>query len=191
MCPAGNEVVFYLRNGELTNKPKVVVSRCLGFAACRWNGVIIANRFVEYLGKYVEFLTVCPECEIGLGVPREPIRMVQKGSGLALVQPATGADLTGTMVSFSHNFLDSLAQVDGFLLKSKSPSCGLAKVPVYVNSDDEQYFDKGSGFFARAVLERFPDTPVEDESCLDDLRRHDKWLTAVFDRVNFRRPAGK
>ena len=169
----------------MTNKPKVVVSRCLGFAACRWNGATIENRLVEYLGKYVEFLTVCPECEIGLGVPRQPIRMVQKGSALALVQPANGADLTDKMVSFSYDFLDSLDQVDGFLLKSKSPSCGLAKVPVYVDSDDEYYFDKGSGFFARAVLERFPGTPVEDEGCLDDLKRREKWLTAVFGRVNF------
>ncbi len=169
----------------MTSKPKVVVSRCLGFAACRWNGAIIENSLVEYLGKYIEFLTVCPECELGLGVPRQPIRMVQKGCDLALVQPATGADLTNKMVSFSHDFLDSLNHVDGFLLKSKSPSCGLAKVPVYVDSDDEQYFTKRSGFFARAVLKHFPDTPVEDEGCLDDLQRREKWLEAVFDRVGF------
>ena len=172
----------------MTNKPKVVVSRCLGFAACRWNGAIIENRLVEYLGKYIEFLTVCPECEIGLGVPRQAIRMVQKGCGLALVQPASGADLTDKMVSFSRDFLDSLDPVNGFLLKSKSPSCGLAKVPVYVDPDDEQYLDKGSGFFARAVLKHFPDTPVEDEGCLDDLKRREKWLTAVFNRASLCRP---
>ena len=190
MCPADNDVVFCGRNGKLTNKPKVVVSRCLGFAVCRWNGAAIENRFVKHLGKYVEYLTVCPECEIGLGVPRQPILMVQKGSGLALVQPATGADLTDKMISFSRDFLDSLVQVDGFLLKSRSPSCGLDNVPIYAGPDDEQPFDKGPGFFARAVLEHFPDTPAEDEDRLADLKLREKWLAAVFTRARFRRLAG-
>ena len=165
---------------NMTSKPKIVVSRCLGFAVCRWNGATIENRLLEHLGKYVEFLTVCPECEIGLGVPRQPICMVQKGTGLALVQPATEADLTDKMVSFSCDFLDSLTLVDGFLLKRNSPSCGLSNVPIYADPDDEQPLDKGPGFFARAVLERFPDTPAEDEDCLEDLIRREKWLTAVF-----------
>ena len=171
---------------KLTNKPKVVVSRCLGFAVCRWNGAAIENRLVAHLGKSVEFLAVCPECEIGLGVPRQPILMVRKGSYLALVQPATGVDLTDKMVSFSHNFLDSLNQVDGFLLKRNSPSCGLDNVPVYADPDDEQYLEMSPGFFARVVLERFPDMPVIDEDGLDDLTLREKWLTAVFNRARHR-----
>jgi uncharacterized protein YbbK (DUF523 family) len=164
---------------NVTSKPIIVVSRCLGFAVCRWNGAAIENSLVKDLANSVEFITVCPECEIGLGVPRPPILMVQKDSGLALVQPATGADLTERMETFSHNFLDSLDRVDGFLLKRKSPSCGVANVPIFADPDAEQPIEKGPGFFARAVLERFPDTPIEDESCLEDLSRREKWLTAV------------
>ena len=160
-------------------KPIIVVSRCLGFAICRWNGVAIENSLVRELGKEVELITVCPECAIGLGVPRQPILMVQKSSGLALVQPATGADLTRRMVDFSHDFLDSLDRVDGFLLKRKSPSCGVANVPIYADPHDEQPMDKGPGFFARAVLERFPDTPIEDENCLEDLSRRGTWLRNI------------
>ncbi|MEA3334179.1 MAG: DUF523 domain-containing protein [Pseudomonadota bacterium] len=166
----------------MTRKPIIVVSRCLGFAVCRWNGATIENNLVNDLGQQVEFITVCPECEVGLGVPRQPILMVQKDSGVALIQPATGADLTCRMITFSHIFLDSLDRVDGFLLKRKSPSCGLANVPIYAEPDDEQPLDKGPGFFARAVLERFPDTPIEDEGCLEDLSRREKWLTAVAKR---------
>ena len=171
----------------MTNKPKVAVSRCLGFAVCRWNGAVIENRMVEHLGKLVDFILVCPECEIGLGVPRQPIRMVQESTGLTLVQPMTGVDLTARMTSFSHNFLNSIDQVDGFLLKRKSPSCGLANVPIYAGLDDEEPLDKGPGFFARVVLERFPDTPVVDEDGLDDCKRFKEWLTAVFNRARFRR----
>ena len=167
----------------MINKPKIVVSRCLGFAVCRWNAVAIENSLIKDLAKQLEFITVCPECEIGLGVPRQPILMVQKDSGLALVQPATGADLTEQMESFSHNFLDSLNQVDGFLLKRKSPSCGVANVPIFADPNDEQPVANGPGFFARAVLERFPDRPIEDESCLEDLSRREKWLTAVTKRL--------
>ena len=163
----------------MTRKPIIVVSRCLGFAICRWNGAVIENSLVKDLAKSVEFKTVCPECEIGLGVPRPPILIVQKDSGLALVQPETGVDLTGRMNSFSHNFLDSLDRVDGFLLKRKSPSCGVANVPIFADPAAEQPIEKGPGFFARAVLERFSDTPIEDESCLEDLSRREKWLKLV------------
>lgn len=170
----------------MTNKPKVVVSRCLGFAICRWNGAAIENRIIEDLGEQVNFITVCPEFEIGLGVPREPILIVKKSFGLRLVQPATGVDLTDKMTTFSHAFLNSIDQVDGFLLKRKSPSCGLDNVPVYAGPNDEQSIDQGSGFFARAVLERFPDTPVVDEGQLEDSILREKWLKAVFNRARLR-----
>jgi len=163
----------------VSRKPIIVVSRCLGFAVCRWNGVAIKSSLVNDLAKQVEFITVCPECEIGLGVPRQPIRLVQKESGLALVQPAAGADLTARMKTFSYNFISSLARVDGFLLKRKSPSCGIANIPIYSNLAADQPFAQGSGLFAQAVLEHFPDTPVEDETCLADHDCREKWLTDV------------
>ena len=111
---------------NLRRKPVVVVSRCLGFGICRWNGAVLECRLVDELKSEVDFIPVCPECEIGLGLPRPPIRLVQKDSALALMQPETGFDLTAEMVAFAEKFLRSLDRVDGFLLKRKSPSCGLA-----------------------------------------------------------------
>jgi uncharacterized protein YbbK (DUF523 family) len=82
-------------------KPRVVVSRCIGFEAARWDGKIIVDKFIRSLNSYVEFIPVCPEIEIGLGVPREPIRIVKRGNELRLIQPATGLDFTEKMQQFA------------------------------------------------------------------------------------------
>jgi uncharacterized protein YbbK (DUF523 family) len=152
----------------LRKKPVVVVSRCLGFGVCRWNGAALACRLVDELKNEVEFIPVCPECETGLGMPRSPIRLVQKDSGLALIQPETGLDLTCEMVGFAEKFLQSLKQVDGFLLKRKSPSCGLVGIPVYAAPEAEiPIHQNGVGFFAAAAGKYLSDIPKVDEECPD------------------------
>lgn len=149
----------------MRKKPVIVVSRCLGFGICRWNGAALACRLVDELQTEVDFVPVCPECEIGLGRPRPPIRLVQKDSALALMQPETGLDLTVEMIDFVETFLQSLAQVDGFLLQRKSPSCGLAGIPVYAAPDAKVPLNKnGVGFFARAAGELFPNIPKTDDA---------------------------
>lgn len=75
-------------------KPIVVASKCLGFAHCRYDGQMLENPLVAKLQKYVEFQPVCPEMEIGLGVPRNPIRIVEMDGKQMLHQPATGKDVT-------------------------------------------------------------------------------------------------
>jgi len=148
----------------LRRKPVVVVSRCLGFGICRWNGAALECHLVDELKNEVDFIPVCPECEIGLGLPRPPIRLVRKASALALLQPETGLDLTAEMVAFAEKFLRSLDRVDAFLLKRKSPSCGLADIPVYAAPDAKVPLNKnGSGFFARSMGRYFPDIPKVDE----------------------------
>jgi len=111
-------------------KPVVVVSKCITFEPVRWNGQIIASEFVEKLKAYVNFISVCPEVEIGLGVPRDPVRIVLVNGEKKLLQPATGFDFTEKIAKFSESFLDSLEAVDGFVLKSASPSSGFKNVKV-------------------------------------------------------------
>ncbi len=150
---------------SLKRKPVIVVSRCLGFGVCRWNGAVLESPLVAALQNEVDFIPVCPECEIGLGCPRPPIRLVRKDLGISLIQPETGIDLTSRMVDFSQRFLCSLSHVDGFLLKRKSPSCGLADIPIYAAPAADSYLDKtGTGLFARAAGELFPKTPKIDEA---------------------------
>ena len=85
-------------------KPRVVVSRCLGFDACRWNGEIIGSDAVEKLRDRVEFVTVCPEQDIGLGVPRKPINLVLVDGVVRVTQSETGRDLTEKLKEFSEAF---------------------------------------------------------------------------------------
>lgn len=81
-------------------KPWVVVSRCLGFAPCRYDGSVIPNPVGAALQTHVEFVPVCPEVEIGLGVQRPPIRLV-RDSPVRLIQPDTGQDLTAKTEAFA------------------------------------------------------------------------------------------
>lgn len=164
-------------------KPKVVVSKCLGFSKCRWNGVTIPDHFVKALRKHVSFVPVCPEVEIGLGVPRDTIRIVNN----RLIQPSTGKDLTEKMNKFSDRFLDKLKDVDGFILKYKSPSCGLKNVPVYPGTGKVQAKSSGPGFFGRKVLEKYAGLPIEDEGRLKNFRIREHFLTKLFTFADFKR----
>jgi len=166
--------------------PRVVFSRCLGFDACRYNGQTIHDDTVESLVPFVEPITVCPEMAIGLGVPREPIRLIEEKGGLALFQPATGRDVTAEMASFADRFLDELTDIDGFVLKYRSPSCGPTQVRVYNSRAPEAGHRKGSGAFGGRVLERFGELAVEDEGRLQnfDIRQH--FLTKLFTLTRFR-----
>jgi len=171
-------------SGELrtrTPKPTVVVSRCLGFEACRWDGRTVEGPFVQRLAAYVDFRTVCPEVALGLGVPREPVRVVLVRGKPRLRQPATGRDLTAAMGEFAGDFLDNLKSVDGFLFTSRSPSCGLRDVKVYPPGDEAAALTaRGTGVFARAVGERFPGVVALDEARLRNVRLRDHFLIRVF-----------
>jgi len=166
--------------------PRVVFSRCLGFEACRYNGQTIRDDTVESLVPFIEPITVCPEMAIGLGVPREPIRLIEEKGEHVLLQPATGRDVMAQMASFADQFLDELTNVDGFILKYRSPSCGLSQVRVYNSRAPRAGHRKGMGAFGGRVMERFSDLAVEDEGRLQnfDIRQH--FLTKLFTLARFR-----
>lgn len=167
-------------------KPVVVLSKYLEFAPCRYNGAMIPDRFVRQLEPHVLFLPVCPEVEIGLGVPRDPVRIVSEKGALRLLQPATGRDLSERMGRFSDQFLTSLSEVDGFILKNRSPSCGIKDVKRFPRMDVETPVGKGAGFFAAEVLERFPGLAIEDEGRLNHPKIRDHFLTKLFTLARFR-----
>ena len=100
-------------------KPRIVISKCIEFDFCRYNSQIIRSEIVSKLKPHVEFLPICAEVEIGLGVPRDPIRIVEKQTKKYLLQPTTGRDVTEAMNSFVHQYLASLHGIEGFLLKSQ------------------------------------------------------------------------
>lgn len=168
------------------SKPIVVLSKCLEFEACRYNGQVIPDTFVKKIEPYVNFKPVCPEVEIGLGVPRDPIRVTSQGNETRLIQAATGRDISSKMLSFADNYLKSLKDVDGFILKSRSPSCGIKDVKLFPNSEDCAAIGKTRGFFAGKVLERFPGLAIEDEGRLKNFKIRDHFLTKLYLSANFR-----
>lgn len=168
-------------------RPKVVVSRCLGFDHCRYNGGIISSPIVANLMEYVDFLPVCPEVEIGLGVPRTPVRIVLEDGEQRLVQFASGRDVTEVMEEFCTDFLGSAGDIDGFILKYRSPSCGIKDVKVYPDAAlKSAAIGKTSGYFGGAVLKEFPYLPVEDEGRLRNARIKEHFMTRLFMLAAFR-----
>jgi uncharacterized protein YbgA (DUF1722 family)/uncharacterized protein YbbK (DUF523 family) len=168
-------------------KPTVVISRCLEFDRCRYNGQVIPDTFVRSLKDFVDFQPVCPEVSIGLGIPRDPIRIVSEGDKKILYQPATGRDITSEMERFTKEYLNSLKEVDGFILKHGSPSCGLKNVKVYSGREQVTRTFKNSGFFGGKVLEVFPGFAIEDEGRLKNFTIREHFLTSIFALARFRK----
>jgi uncharacterized protein YbgA (DUF1722 family)/uncharacterized protein YbbK (DUF523 family) len=167
-------------------RPNVVISNCLELSACRYNGQLIHDDFVKKLGQHVNYIPVCPEVAIGLGIPRFPIRMVSQGANIRLIQPATKSDLTDKMHQFSSDFLSQLNDVDGFILKFRSPTCGLKDVRIYSKTEKSTAVGKTAGFFGGKVLEMFPGLAIEDEGRLRSLKIREHFLTKLFTLASFR-----
>jgi uncharacterized protein YbgA (DUF1722 family)/uncharacterized protein YbbK (DUF523 family) len=147
---------------------------------------MIPSEAVKILMPHVEFLPVCPEVEIGLGVPRHPIRIVRKGEDLRLVQPDTGRDVTEDMTTFVSRYLDGVRDADGFVLKFRSPSCGMKDAKIFSGTEKTASSTRGGGFFGGAVIERFPGLAIEDEGRLKNFRIREHFLTKLFTLAAFR-----
>lgn len=167
-------------------KPQIIVSRCLGFEKCRYNGETIGSDIVETLKKYVEFITVCPEVEIGLGIPRDPVRVAETKGEKHLIQPATEKDFTKEINLWNKNFFEKYKDADGFILKNRSPTCGIKDVKIYKGLSKTSSAYKGSGFFGGFVLEKFPFHPVEDEGRLLNYEIRDHFLVKLFTFTKFK-----
>ena len=167
-------------------KPVVVVSKCLEFEACRYNGERISSSFIERLKPHARFRPVCPEVEIGLGTPRDPIRIHLQGEKKALYQPATKKNLTGAMNGFSKRYLAGLEEVDGFILKAKSPSCAIDDAKIFPTAASANHTALGSGLFAGAALERFGARAFVDEAGLNEPDARGRFLTKIFALAAFR-----
>lgn len=169
-----------------TAKPRIVVSRCLGFENCRWNGAVIPDDFVDSLRPFVEYITVCPESDIGLGVPRNPVRIVTQGDALRLVQQGTERDATDEMMVYANRTLSSIGQLDGFILKSRPPSCGIKDTKIYAGGESMSASRIGVGIFGAEVIRRFQMLAIEDEGRLNNDRLRDHFLKRAFTYARFR-----
>jgi uncharacterized protein YbgA (DUF1722 family)/uncharacterized protein YbbK (DUF523 family) len=167
--------------------PTLIVSKCLGFSHCRHDGAIIKDAFVERLRPFVKVTTVCPEEEIGLGTPRETLRLIRLEGRDRMVQPKTGRDVTAQMERFTRGFLGAADEPDGVILKSRSPSCGLTDARIYPPGDRVPCLKRGGGLLGRAVRDRFDRTPMVDEGRLKNFVLREHFYAAIFALAAFRK----
>jgi uncharacterized protein YbgA (DUF1722 family)/uncharacterized protein YbbK (DUF523 family) len=157
------------------------ISACLLGQQVRYDGGHKRDAFlVEVFGRYVEWVPVCPEVEIGLGVPRDTLRLELQGDDLRLIMSKTGADYTEPMRTIADQRLEALARehLCGYIIKKDSPSCGLERVRLYLSSSMPR--KSGQGLFAAALTQYFPHLPVEEEGRLNDPRLRENFVTRVF-----------
>ena len=147
----------------------------------RYDGGHKRDAFVrDVLGRFVTFVPVCPELESGLGVPRPPMRLVREGAAVRLVEIASGRDHTRALERFAADRLRSLRALElcGYVLKKDSPSCGMERVKVYAGGSMPKR--AGTGIFARALREAFPNLPIEEEGRLRDPALRENFVERVF-----------
>jgi uncharacterized protein YbgA (DUF1722 family)/uncharacterized protein YbbK (DUF523 family) len=161
---------------------RIGISSCLLGQKVRYDGGHKRDRFAtDVLEPFVEWVPLCPEVEIGLGIPRPTIRLERAADGtVRLVMPSTDEDLTGRMRAWAEERVEGLKALDlcGYILKKDSPSCGMERVKVYdANGVPARV---GTGVFAEVLIRRAPSLPVEEEGRLNDPRLRENFISRVF-----------
>jgi uncharacterized protein YbgA (DUF1722 family)/uncharacterized protein YbbK (DUF523 family) len=160
---------------------RVGISACLLGEKVRFDGGHKHDRYMtDILGAHFTFVPVCPEQEVGMGIPREAVRLVGTLENPQMVGGKTGTDWTARMNSYADRRTRELAteQLSGFILKKDSPSCGMERVRLY--PEDQPPVRAGRGLFADALIKRFPLLPVEEEGRLRDARIRENFIERVF-----------
>lgn len=160
---------------------KLGVSSCLLGNLCRYDGAHAKDDYVvKILQNYFEFVPYCPE-HLVFGTPRETIRLVEKEGTVTVETTKTKKDVTHVLNEVSYECARQMAhdELCGFILKSKSPTCGMERVKVYqeINVPSEK---KGVGLFAQAINELYAFLPVEEEGRLNDDWLKENFLMQIF-----------
>ncbi|MFO7786895.1 MAG: DUF523 and DUF1722 domain-containing protein [Halospina sp.] len=165
---------------EQGRKIPVGISSCLLGEEVRYDGGHKHARYCsQVLSHYFEFRSLCPELEAGLGVPRPAIHLRQHQDGLRLITTSGNADHTAPMDEWIRQALPSLADLRGYILKAKSPSCGMERIRIH-NEEGQVIRRDGRGLFAQALMEAYPLLPVEEEGRLNDSHLRENFIERVF-----------
>ena len=161
--------------------PKIGISACLLGQKVRYDGDDKKDSFlVDTFGRYVNWVPVCPELEAGMGVPREPVRLVGDVSNPLMIGERSAKDWTQTVRRFTaHKARDLEALgISGYILKRHSPSCGMERVPVYRSKAIS--LRQGRGLFAAGLMRKMTSLPVEEEGRLYDPQVRENFIERVF-----------
>ena len=165
---------------------RIGISSCLLGREVRYDGGHKEDRFLTgVLARHVKWVPVCPEVEIGLGVPREAIRLEGEARAPRLVGVRSRTDHTAAMRDWARRRVRALDGLElcGYVLKKDSPSCGMERVRLRTDAGTTR---DGVGLFARALIDHAPLLPVEEEGRLNDPKLRENWVERVFAYHRFR-----
>lgn len=168
-------------DGDPKDTIRIGISSCLLGREVRFDGGHKRDAFVNgVLSRYFELVPFCPEVEIGLGVPRDPIRLERRGGEVRVVGVRQRElDVTEFLREYAKRVVADNPGFSGYIFKSKSPTCGMARVKVYDAVSGIPGSD-GIGEFARVVMARRPELPVEEEGRLNDPVLRENFIERVF-----------
>lgn len=166
---------------ETNNSVTIGVSACLMGNPVRFDGGHKNDWFItKILANHVQFKMVCPEVEAGFSTPRPAMQLRQKDTGVRLILSLDATfDVTEKMNRYARAKVEQLGELDGFIFKKNSPSCGVFQVPVVINEDGYRK-KQGTGLFAQAFTERYPLIPVEEEGRLNDPGLRENFFERVY-----------
>lgn len=185
MSVGGDKIVVHEiseEQGEQTpvRRIPVGISACLTGMPVRHDGGHKHSRYcTQDLSAYFDLHTFCPEHDSGLPVPRPAMHLVERGDALRMEVIKTSEDVTGSIDAWSREYLPHMSALSGFVLASKSPSCGFERVRVYSPKGDVLRRD-AQGLFAHKLMQAFPQMPVEDAGRLFDPSLRENFLARVF-----------
>ncbi len=160
---------------------RVGISQCLLGEMVRYDGGHKRDLYLtDVLGNYFDWVAVCPELEVGMGVPRESVRLVLGSDGVKMVGNKSGEDWTKRVNTFSEKRVKQLAELElcGFIFKSKSPTCGMERVTLY--TEKGMPAKNGVGLFADVFMKTFPQIPTEEEGRLNDAHIRENFIVRIF-----------
>lgn len=163
-----------------SGRPRVGISMCLLGERVRYDGGHKADeRATGVLSEIFEWAPVCPEVDVGMGTPREPVRLELRGAQVRLVGVESGRDWSASMAAYAERQVAELAAlpIHGFLLKADSPSCGFDGVRLHEEAGAAR--PDGVGAFAAVLRAVLPELPIEDESHLADPARLQRFIERV------------
>jgi len=165
----------------MSNKPIIGVSGCLMGHNVRFDGGHKRDRLVtDVLAEHMDVKTICPEMGIGLGAPRPTIRLQEiNGQPRLVMSKDNEVDLTDKMLNYTNQVINGYSNLDGFIFKKGSPSCGAYRVPVVVHKEGHRRND-GTGIFAQEFMKKFPWIPVEEEGRLNDAMLRENFFERVY-----------
>ena len=162
------------------NKPTLAISQCLMGDNVRFNGGHKQSRYcTDVLSEYFNFLPICPEVEIGMGVPREPIRLIGTDRGVEVVSSSDSSKVyTQSLRDLADKKIPLLSSVAGYIFMQKSPSCGVERVKVYNAKNHPQW--TSAGIYSERVMARLPLLPVEEAGRLMDAPLRENFVMRVY-----------